>query len=170
MSVVEAKKPMTKAPVLKAPTKKPVFSSGLTKESVEAPAIKLDEKAALAKRIEFERTKDHEMVKGMFKNYEAPGATKEFSFKKYKGDKTEKYTLKDDEYYELPRMVAKWLNKGGVVQEYEYKTDARGRPAMALGTRRHRVGFQSVDFLSDMDDAREFDTIVTANPIANEII
>lgn len=161
----------SKTPMTKAPKKTPVFSSGIAgKPAREMATVIQDAKVALAKRIEFERGKDHELVKGMFKNYETQGATKEFSFKKYKGDKTIKYTLTDNEYYELPRMVARWLNKGGVVQEYTYKTDHNGRPVMAIGTKRHRVGFQSLDFTTDLDDAREYDSIVTANPIANDIL
>lgn len=154
--LIVPKTPMSKAPVSKAP---------------EKPLPKpLSPKAMLAKRIEFERKQDHVPVKGQFLNYEIEGGEMKFSFKKYKGDRTMQYTLTGGKYYELPLMVAKWLNTGGVVQEYEYKTAANGMPAMTLGHRRHRVGFQSFSSMPGLEDARKLDSIVFANPISNEIL
>ena len=162
--------PMTKAPVPRTPVSKNTPKAPVPKAPVPKAPRPLSEKAMLAKRIEFERTQDHVPVKGQFLNYEVDGGEMKFSFKKYKGDATKHYTLTGGLYYELPLMVAKWLNTGGVVQEYEYKTAANGMPAMTLGHKRHRVGFQSFEFMPGMEDARKIDSIVIANPISNEIL
>lgn len=138
-------------------------------EDPSAPKISHDAKTLLKKRLEFERAKDHKMVKGQFKYYENPGGVLPFSYKKYPGDKELKYKLEDGLYYELPLMVARHLNTGGVIQEYEYKTDALGKPIMRIGHRRHRTGFQSLEFTSDFDDARRYDNIVLADPIAQNL-
>ena len=142
----------------------------IAKPTVRPPERPLDPKVRLQRELALEKQKDHTIVKGQFRYYALENGTLEFSFKKYKGDRTKKYTMVDYEYYEIPLMVAKWLNKGGVIQEYEYKNGPDGKPIMAIGKKRHRVGFQHLGFSSEMEDSREYDSIVIASPFKNQLL
>jgi len=97
------------------------------------------------------REKDHEMVKGIFRFHELPGGEMGFVFKKYFGDRIEKYNMKDGEVYTVPRMVARHLNTNCAYPSYDYKNDEQGRPVMGIAEKVRRCSFQSLDFI-DMDE------------------
>lgn len=99
------------------------------------------------------RKKDHEMVKGIFRFHELPGGEMGFVFKKYFGDKIEKYSMKDGEVYTVPRMVARHLNTNCAYPSYDYKNDEQGRPVMSIAEKIRRCSFQSLDFI-DMDEVQ----------------
>lgn len=58
------------------------------------------------------RERDHQMVKGIFKNLEMPGGSLKFPFRRYKEDGVKWYDFKHDQEYEIPFMVYEHLNKG----------------------------------------------------------
>ena len=64
---------------------------------------------------EYER--DHQMVKGRFRNIETPGASHKFGFRKYYSDGIKMYHLRDGEEAEIPMMVMDHLNQCGYVEE-----------------------------------------------------
>jgi hypothetical protein len=95
--------------------------------------------------------KDKEMVRGVFRYHECPGAQFEFSFHKYKWDPLMTYHLKDGEVYEIPRAVAKHLNTNCAYPSYIYKNDINGQPVTTLSEKVRRTSFQSLDYI-DMED------------------
>jgi len=124
--------------------------SGDTMSTVQA-VRKDDKKAALR----YQRDKDRESVKGIFRFYEVPGGTMMFCYKAYKEDAVENYTMVDGEVYSVPLGVARHLNKNGWYPEYEYM---RGEPGvqgtgsmMKVGKKIKRFGFQSLEFV-DVED------------------
>jgi len=94
--------------------------------------------------------KDHTMVKGRFTFKEVPGATLVFSFFKYKEDgRPKRYELVDGETYTLPYMVAKHLATNVYEDVYQNQVDKDGRPIQVAISKRHRTGFERIDFDDD---------------------
>lgn len=107
-----------------------------------------------AKNLLWNRDKDREIVKGMFKFYEVPGGVMSFVYRAYKQDKTERYDLVDGEIYSIPLGVARHLNKNGWYPIHAYAMNEVGVPTMKLGQKKRRFGFQSLEFV-DIDDLSE---------------
>lgn len=101
----------------------------------------------------YQRDKDREMVKGIFRFHEAPGGGMSFIFKLYKEDQVERYDLTDGEVYTLPLGVARHLNKNGWYPVYEYMKDEQTHNIQRIGQKVRRFSFQSLEFI-DMDDLR----------------
>jgi len=117
------------------------------------------------KLIEKQRQEDRRMVKGIFKFYECPTASLSFSFKKYKGDPVEHYTLIDGQVYEVPLGVAKHLNNSGWYPVHAYAKSEDGMsPTMRVGQKIHRYGFQSLDFV-DIEEKFPSNDIVTVEKV-----
>lgn len=105
-----------------------------------------------SKKTELEkRAKDSEKVKGIFRFYEVPGGSLSFVFKKYKNDLVEKYDMTDGQIYTVPLAVARHLNTNGWYPIHAHTQDAAGRPSVSMGTKKHRFGFQSLEFV-DLGD------------------
>jgi len=104
--------------------------------------------------LRYQRDKDREPVKGIFKFYEVPGGGVSFVYRAYKEDQVERYDLVDGQVYTLPLGVAKHLNKNGWYPIHQYATDENGKPIMKIGQKVRRFGFQSLEFV-DIDDITE---------------
>jgi len=116
--------------------------------------IKKDTLKKPAKSHRWNRDKDREMVKGMFKFYEVTGGQLSFSFRMYKEDKVERYDLVDGEIYTIPLGVARHLNKNGWYPVHAYVMNELGVPVSRMGQKKRRFGFQSLEFI-DIDDLSE---------------
>jgi len=106
------------------------------------------------KDLEWQRKKDSEKVRGIFKFYEVPGGTLKFPYRAYKGDEIEMYEFIDEHIYEIPLGVAKHLNKNGWYPVNTYRLDDNNKRSMHIGKKVHRFGFQSLDFM-DLDDSSD---------------
>lgn len=106
--------------------------------------------------LRFQRDKDREMVKGIFRFHEVPGGQMDFVFKKYKEDPLEKFSLKDGEVYTLPLGVAKHLNSNCWYPSYNYKNDEQGRPVTTIAEKIRRCSFQSLEFV-DIEEILNFE-------------
>lgn len=104
--------------------------------------------------LQYQRDKDREPVKGIFRFYEVPGGSVNFVYKAYKGDDVERYDLVDGQVYTIPLGVAKHLNKNGWYPVHTYAQDEYGKPLMKIGQKVRRFGFQSLEFV-DVDDLSE---------------
>jgi hypothetical protein len=116
--------------------------------AIEQKTIK---EAAPKQNLKYQRDKDREMVKGIFKFYEVPGGSMSFVFKVYKEDPVERFDFVDGQVYNIPLGVAKHLNKNGWYPVHVHALDENGVPAMRIGQKVRRFGFQSLEFV-DIDD------------------
>lgn len=108
-------------------------------------------KTAAKQNLRYQREKDREIVKGIFRFHEVPGGQMEFVFKKYKEDPLEKFSLVDGQVYSLPLGVAKHLNTNCWYPSYNYKNDEQGRPITTVSEKVRRCSFQSLEFV-DIDE------------------
>lgn len=117
--------------------------------------------AALAKKkeklkatIKYQRDKDRQKVRGKFVFHEVPGGTMSFSFRKYKEDPLETFTLVDGMVYEIPLGVAKHLNQNLSYPVHQHYSTENGGSMIKVGQQIRRASFQSLEFMdiSDMDD------------------
>lgn len=103
------------------------------------------------KNLKYQRDKDREKVKGIFRFYEVPGGSMSFVFRAYKEDQVERYDMVDGQTYTIPLGVARHLNKNGWYPMHEFAVDERGVPVARVGHKVRRFGFQSLEFI-DVDD------------------
>jgi len=108
-------------------------------------------KTPVKKNLRYQRDKDREMVRGIFRFYEVAGGGVSFSYKAYKEDPVERYDLIDGKVYSLPLGVAKHLNKNGWYPVHTYTKNEEGTPSQRIGQKVQRFGFQSLEFV-DIDD------------------
>lgn len=99
----------------------------------------------------YQRDQDKELVKGVFRFYEVPGGTMALMYRKYKGQKPEKYSMADGQIYTIPLGVAKHLNNDCWYPIHAYATDADGKPSQRISQKVKRCGFQSLEFM-DIED------------------
>jgi hypothetical protein len=132
-----------------------------------AVPLKGDPKAVKkpAANLKYQRDKDRELVKGIFRYYEVPGGSMAFMYKAYKEDPVEKYDLLDGGVYTLPLGVAKHLNKNGKVPVHKYMVDENGKPVARVGEKISRFGFQSLEFVDVEELANAEPLIQVAEPI-----
>jgi len=139
------------------------------KESVEvlSEALNLNpepkDKPAASRKpsLRYQRDKDREPVKGIFRFYEVPNGQLSFSYKEYKEDEVETKTLVDGQIYTLPLGMAKHLNKRGSYPRHEYLKDEAGNVSMKIGQKVRRFGFQSLEFVDVEELSMEPSQIVT---------
>ena len=122
-------------------------SKNMTRKRSKTPQDTRDE---MAKKLQIERDKDREMVKGVFKYYEVPGGVVEFCFKKYEQDPLEKFTMYDGQVYTIPLGVAKHLNNNTWYPVHEYGRNEDGSALQRIGQKVRRMAFQSLEFM-DME-------------------
>ncbi len=106
--------------------------------------------------LNYERDKDREMVKGIFKFYEVPGGSLNFVYRKYKGDDINRYDLVDGGIYTVPLGVAKHLNSNGWYPVHAFSQNENGGPVQKIGTKVRRFGFQSLEFI-DVEEMNQPD-------------
>lgn len=137
-----------------------LFKKGKTMEQAVATKKEVKQK----NNLRYQRDKDREMVRGIFKFYEVPGGVMEFMFKKYKEDQLEKYSLVDGQIYTIPLGVAKHLNNNCWYPVHAYTTDESGRPSVKVGQKVKRCGFQSLEFV-DIDELQPDKQLITVEHI-----
>jgi len=117
------------------------------------------------KSLKFQKDKDNELVKGIFRFHEVPGGVMKFVFSQYKGEQPKKYELRDGEVYTIPLGVAKHLNKNCWYPVHEHAMDLGGNSIYKVGEKKRRCSFQSLEFI-DPDDFSTVDpTILTAEKV-----
>lgn len=104
-----------------------------------------------APSLKYQRDRDREMVKGIFKNYETPGGYLGFCTKFYLEDPVEKWEMLDGQMYTIPRCVARHLNNNAWVPVYDHVADPDGVRVQKIVNKVKRFGFNSLDFM-DLDD------------------
>ena len=119
-----------------------------------------------SEQLSYERDRDREKVKGIFKFHEVAGGRMKFVFKQYKGDQVEHYDLVDGDIYTLPLGVAKHLNKNGWYPVHAYTMDEDNKHSVKIGRKVRRFSFQSLEFMDGYDSIEPgFNDIVTVERI-----
>lgn len=122
------------------------MSNGKTQTS---PAPKAPIKPA--KDLKYMRDKDREMVRGIFRFFEVPGGNMSFSFRKYKEDEIETFSLNDGDIYTIPRGVAHHLSNNCWYPEHAYKMNEAGQHTMMVTKKKRRCSFEPLDFMDTED-------------------
>lgn len=107
----------------------------------------LGKEQPIKKDLKYMRDKDREMVRGIFRFFEVPNGNMSFSFRKYKEDEIETFSLNDGEIYTIPRGVAHHLSNNCWYPEHNYKMDTEGRPSMQITKKKRRCSFEPLDFM-----------------------
>lgn len=100
---------------------------------------------------QLERERDAQPVKGIFKFYEVPGGRLKFIFHQHAGDPIDRIDMVDGQVYTVPLRVARHLNKNGFYPNYIFAPDEHGIGKVKVGSKTHRFGFQSLEFIDDTD-------------------
>lgn len=113
------------------------------------PVAKQDPSVLAA--LDDKRAEEQKMVRGIFRFHEVPGGQMDFVFRKYKGDRLEKYSMKDGEVYEVPLGVARHLNTNCWYPVYGHSEKSQAAIAdnalMSIKEKVRRCSFQSLDFV-----------------------
>jgi hypothetical protein len=117
------------------------------------------------KSLRFQKEKDQEPVKGIFRFKEVPGGTMGFYYSQYKGEHPKLYRLKDGEVYTIPRGVARHLNNDCWYPVHSHTVDADGNPIYKVSEKKHRCFFQSLEFVDPEDFTVGESDIVTAKKV-----
>ena len=120
--------------------------------------------------LRYQRDKDRQPVKGIFRFYEVPGGSLGFNFKKYKGDPVARYDLVDGQIYTLPLGVAKHLNNNGQYPIHQHMKDEAGNVSMRIGQKVNRFGFQSLEFMDKDDLSNSSDAIIMLDEVKDDSI
>jgi hypothetical protein len=120
----------------------------MAKELEEKKPVVSKEKS---KDLQYQRDKDREKVRGIFRFYEVPGGSMSFVIKLYKQDQVERFDFLDGQVYTIPLGVAKHLNKNGWYPVHQYAVDEVGKSIAKIGQKVRRFGFQSLEY-TEIDD------------------
>jgi len=112
----------------------------------------------------YQREKDKEPVRGIFRFHEVPGGRMAFSFKIHKGDPVLNYDLIDGQVYTIPLGVAKHLNKNCAYPIHDYTTDENGKSIFKVSKMVHRCSFQSLEFI-DIEELTPDKSIIRVESI-----
>jgi len=145
----------------------------MTKESKQETLTKdktiitqeTDPRKLKEKKIEELREKDSTPVRGIFRNLEVKGAPLTFSFRKYKKDPVQTYTLQDENIYTLPLGVVKHLNNDCWYPQHEHTVTADGKPAISIKKKVRRFSFSPLDFVDESEFRDPKKDLVIASPI-----
>jgi len=139
-------------------------NTNFTKEAPKKELTREEKKEINIKTLRYQRDKDREKVRGIFKFYEVPGGSMSFVFRVYKDDQVERFDLVDGETYTIPLGVAKHLNKNGYYPLHSYAVDETGKPMMKIGQKVRRFGFQSLEF-TEIEDLEAPSKLVTVENV-----
>lgn len=141
------------------------------------PTALKDKKEQAKRTLRYQRDKDRETVKGIFRFFELPGGAMSFVIKIYKEDPVERYDFMDGQVYSIPLGVAKHLNKNGWYPEYTYVAGEAGTQSafngmtgggMRIGKKVRRFGFQSLEFV-DIEDLQPAVPLITVEAMGPEL-
>lgn len=122
---------------------------GFVKETVigQKKELSKEAKKTASEQLEKMRKDDEVLVKGIFKNIEAPGCEVMFSYRKYKEHPIQTYTLQDGETYEIPMGVAKHINRQCKYKRCAHLVGKDGKPMVGYGKPIQRYEFVSTDYM-----------------------
>lgn len=122
-------------------------------KSIDIKEVSPEQKKALEEQYRI----DHQIVKGVFKNFKQKNEPVRFVFRKYKEDPIDWYPkdvngkkqyFHDGKTYEIPLMVANHLNNNCYREIHTNAQDDNGKPLpeSIVGSKQHRFAFMNTDF------------------------
>lgn len=90
--------------------------------------------------------RDHQQVRGIFKNLETPGQKLTFFFRRYLKDQVKKYVLEHDVEATVPYMVAEHINNNCSVEQNSLLLGPDGRPVTKHLKPKSRFAFIQTSF------------------------
>lgn len=115
--------------------------------------------------LKYQRDKDREPVKGIFRFHECPGGSMDFVYREYKEDEVERFNFVDGQMYTIPLGVAKHLNKNGWYPVHNYSVDENGKSLQRIGQKVRRFSFQSLEFVDITDFPNQANEIITVEKV-----
>lgn len=100
-----------------------------------------------AARLKAAMKEDSKLVKGIFKNIEAPGGDLEFSYRAYRDEPIRVYYFKDGETYEIPLGVAKHINRQCTYKKSKFLIDKDGKQIIGADKPIQRYQFISTEYM-----------------------
>jgi hypothetical protein len=125
------------------------------------PLTKTETKKAV--NLKYQRDKDRQPVKGVFRFYEVPGGTLSFVFRAYKEDPVERFDMTDGQIYTIPLGVARHLNKNPKYPVHAFRQDEGGGSSVIIGKKVARCAFQSLEFI-DIEDMTDLGDSTIIDP------
>lgn len=110
-------------------------------------ALSAEKKREAEERNKKLHQEESRLVKGVFKNLEAPGGRLEFAFKAFPQDPIRIYEFEDGQSYEVPLCVAKHINNTCNEKAHRWLTDSEGRKTIDVARSRQRYQFLSTEFM-----------------------
>lgn len=108
--------------------------------------VKKISKAEAERQFKDKSEHESEYVRGIFRNYENPGAGVDFFFRSnYLSRHIQKWELQDGILYEIPRAVARHINENCRYPVHEFRTDANGNRHQHVSRHVNRFGFNSME-------------------------
>lgn len=97
--------------------------------------------------LEKMRVDANQPVRGVFRCHEPRGGSVTFAWREYKGDPIRRWTLKDGLEYQIPKGLAKHINKNCYYAVHTNILDKNGNPMKDLeGNKVSRMNFESLEF------------------------
>lgn len=124
-------------------------TSKTTTAVLDAPKAKETPAPAKAvhSKVEEQRRRDTEMVKGIFRFPEVQGGMVELIYRGHKGESPKKYTFFDGLEYEIPRGLASHLNNQCCYFQHANITDRNGQPLVDTRFKKiDRMNFSPTSF------------------------
>lgn len=109
----------------------------------------------MGKEFTYEMDKYKEIVTGVIKNNENPGAPIEFWFKGEGVPEITKFSFQDNEMIKIPLGLAKHLNKNCWVARDKFILDDKGRADSAIGKKERRFSFFPLGYVETEDLSEE---------------
>lgn len=98
-----------------------------------------------SRNIEYMKDKGNEKVRGVFKYYEQPGQTATFPFKFFPGEPVTVYELTDEHEYEVPLILAQYINNNCKYPLHKYLENAKSTDDVVVDRMVQRMGFVSTE-------------------------
>ena len=108
------------------------------------------------------KEEDLKVVKGRFRYEECPGGKLDFCFGGIYDDvPIKKYTMYDNQIYDVPLMVANHLNDNCRYEVHAHCTDSEGKPSTKVGRIVPRISFNPLVFTPNAEFGNKSSDIIT---------
>jgi hypothetical protein len=104
-------------------------------------------KGVSPEELEKMRKEDNKLVKGVFRCHEPRGGSVTLVWKEHKGDPLRRWHLEDGKEYEIPKGLARHLNKNCNYYQHTHILGKNGEPDVnRAGKKISRMNFESLEF------------------------